>query len=60
MNSDLFSKYFDNSPILQIPGFTFPVEEFYFEETLQKLNRWNKHLVEQKMEEQHEVKKELS
>ncbi|XP_017885738.1 ATP-dependent RNA helicase DHX36 isoform X2 [Ceratina calcarata] len=34
LNSERFSKYYDNCPMIHIPGFTFPVEEFYLEDIL--------------------------
>ncbi|KAL0344834.1 UNVERIFIED_CONTAM: DExH-box ATP-dependent RNA helicase DExH1 [Sesamum radiatum] len=40
INADLFSKYFGNAPTIHIPGFTFPVEEFYLEDVLEK-TRYN-------------------
>ncbi|KAL0426591.1 UNVERIFIED_CONTAM: DExH-box ATP-dependent RNA helicase DExH1 [Sesamum latifolium] len=36
INADLFSKYFGNAPTIHIPGFTFPVKEFYLEDVLEK------------------------
>ncbi|KAJ1694012.1 hypothetical protein LUZ63_010710 [Rhynchospora breviuscula] len=36
INADLFSKYFNSAPIMHIPGFTFPVQEFFLEEILKK------------------------
>ncbi|XP_020576741.1 DExH-box ATP-dependent RNA helicase DExH1 [Phalaenopsis equestris] len=36
INADLFSKYFGNSPVIHIPGFTFPVEEIFLEDILEK------------------------
>lgn len=32
INAELFQKYFDNAPILHIPGFTYPVQSFFLEE----------------------------
>ncbi|KAK6126438.1 hypothetical protein DH2020_039826 [Rehmannia glutinosa] len=40
INADLFSKYFGNAPTIHIPGFTFPVKEFYLEDVLEK-TRYN-------------------
>jgi ATP-dependent RNA helicase DHX36 len=34
LNSEQFSKYFDDCPSIHIPGFTYPVEEFYLEDIL--------------------------
>ncbi|XP_034188287.1 ATP-dependent DNA/RNA helicase DHX36 [Osmia lignaria lignaria] len=34
LNSDTFSKYYNGCPIIHIPGFTYPVEEFYLEDVL--------------------------
>ncbi|XP_028549002.1 DExH-box ATP-dependent RNA helicase DExH1 isoform X2 [Dendrobium catenatum] len=36
INAELFSKYFGNSPVIHIPGFTFPVEEIFLEDILEK------------------------
>ncbi|XP_066139609.1 ATP-dependent DNA/RNA helicase DHX36-like isoform X2 [Euwallacea fornicatus] len=35
LNSEAFSKYYDNAPHINIPGFTYPVTEFYLEDVLQ-------------------------
>ncbi len=35
LNADLFSRYFFNCPKIEIPGFTFPVKEFYLEDVLE-------------------------
>ncbi|PNF28423.1 hypothetical protein B7P43_G16197, partial [Cryptotermes secundus] len=32
INAELFQKYFDNAPMLHIPGFTYPVQSFYLED----------------------------
>ncbi|OWM79027.1 hypothetical protein CDL15_Pgr003198 [Punica granatum] len=40
INADLFSKYFADAPMMHIPGFTFPVEEFFLEDVLEK-TRYN-------------------
>ncbi|XP_001604337.2 ATP-dependent DNA/RNA helicase DHX36 [Nasonia vitripennis] len=34
LNSEQFSKYYNNCPMIHIPGFTYPVEEFYLEDVL--------------------------
>ncbi|KAG8374049.1 hypothetical protein BUALT_Bualt11G0090500 [Buddleja alternifolia] len=36
INADLFSKYFGSAPTIHIPGLTFPVQEFYLEDVLEK------------------------
>ncbi|GKA13759.1 DExH-box ATP-dependent RNA helicase DExH1 isoform X1 [Tanacetum coccineum] len=36
INADLFSKYFGNSPTIHIPGLTFPVQELFLEDVLEK------------------------
>ncbi|KAL2327345.1 hypothetical protein Fmac_020772 [Flemingia macrophylla] len=36
INADLFSKYFANAPTIHIPGFTFPVAEYFLEHVLEK------------------------
>ncbi|CAN0359512.1 unnamed protein product, partial [Ectocarpus sp. 8 AP-2014] len=35
LNADLFSNYFSQAPKLNIPGYTFPVEEYYLEDALE-------------------------
>ncbi|XP_019627907.1 PREDICTED: ATP-dependent RNA helicase DHX36-like [Branchiostoma belcheri] len=35
LNADQFSTYFGNSPMSNIPGFTFPVEDLYLEDVLE-------------------------
>ena len=35
LNAQLFSRYFDHCPMINIPGFTFPVKEFYLEDVLE-------------------------
>ncbi|XP_067002715.2 ATP-dependent DNA/RNA helicase DHX36 isoform X2 [Anabrus simplex] len=55
LNAEQFSKYYNNCPCINIPGFTYPVEEFYLEDVLQMTNfqfkpsqmpvmGWKKHL----------------
>lgn len=34
LNADVFADYFGNCPVLNIPGRTFPVQEFYLEDAL--------------------------
>ncbi|XP_035741323.1 ATP-dependent DNA/RNA helicase DHX36-like isoform X3 [Vespa mandarinia] len=34
LNSERFSDYYNDCPIIHIPGFTYPVEEFYLEDVL--------------------------
>ncbi|XP_025987065.2 ATP-dependent DNA/RNA helicase DHX36 [Solenopsis invicta] len=34
LNAERFSKYYDNCPMIHIPGFTYPVQEFYLEDVL--------------------------
>ncbi|CAH0564481.1 unnamed protein product [Brassicogethes aeneus] len=36
LNSEAFSKYYDNCPHINIPGFTYPVEEYYLEDVIEK------------------------
>ena len=31
LHTDLFSAYFGGCPVVQVPGFTHPVEDFYLE-----------------------------
>ncbi|ESO94287.1 hypothetical protein LOTGIDRAFT_161510 [Lottia gigantea] len=37
LNAELFSQYFNGSPMLHIPGFTYPVEEFYLEDVMEMI-----------------------
>ncbi|KAK9505930.1 hypothetical protein O3M35_009886 [Rhynocoris fuscipes] len=37
LNADQFSRYFNNCPTVHIPGFTFPVREFYLEDVYNML-----------------------
>jgi ATP-dependent RNA helicase DHX30 len=32
INAELFQKYFDNAPMLHVPGFTYPVQSFFMED----------------------------
>lgn len=34
LNAERFSTYYDNCPMIHIPGFTYPVQEFYLEDVL--------------------------
>lgn len=36
INADLFSRYFGNAPTIHIPGFTFPIQELFLEDVLEK------------------------
>ncbi|XP_026330689.1 putative ATP-dependent RNA helicase DHX57 isoform X2 [Hyposmocoma kahamanoa] len=38
LNADLFSSYFEKIPILEIPGRTFPVEQFFLEDIMELTN----------------------
>ncbi|XP_046400420.1 ATP-dependent DNA/RNA helicase DHX36-like [Ischnura elegans] len=57
LNADKFSKYYDNCPFINIPGFTYPVKEYYLEDVLEitrftieegrasrEVEGWQKHL----------------
>lgn len=35
LNADLFSEYFENIPVLEIPGRTFPVQQFFLEDIME-------------------------
>ncbi|NXT42589.1 DHX36 helicase, partial [Pelecanoides urinatrix] len=37
LNAEKFSEYFDNCPMIHIPGFTFPVVEYLLEDVIEKL-----------------------
>lgn len=41
LRSEIFSKYFDNCPIVHIQGFTYPVEVNFLEDVLQQTNFFN-------------------
>ncbi|KAL3133848.1 hypothetical protein ABBQ32_008317 [Trebouxia sp. C0010 RCD-2024] len=34
LNVELFTNYFDGCPLLQVPGYTYPVQDFYLEDIL--------------------------
>jgi HrpA-like helicases len=34
LNAEKFSQFFGGAPILHIPGFTYPVQEYYLEDVL--------------------------
>ncbi|NXM57200.1 DHX36 helicase, partial [Illadopsis cleaveri] len=36
LNAEKFSEYFDHCPMIHIPGFTFPVEEYLLEDVIEK------------------------
>lgn len=36
LNSEQFSKYYNNCPQINIPGFTYPVEELYLEDVIER------------------------
>lgn len=38
MEAERFSQYFEGCPLLHIPGFMFPVKEFYLEDVLEMTN----------------------
>lgn len=38
LNSELFSEYFDEVPVLEIPGRTFPVEQIFLEDIIERSN----------------------
>ncbi|KAM8804835.1 ATP-dependent DNA/RNA helicase DHX36 [Eudromia elegans] len=73
LNAEKFSEYFDNCPMIHIPGFTFPVVEYLLEDVIEKLRyapestdrrpRWKKgfmqgHVSRPEKEEKEEVYKE--
>ena len=35
LNAEKFSKYLDDCPMIHIPGFTFPVTEYYLEDVVE-------------------------
>ncbi|KAK3120042.1 hypothetical protein QOZ80_9AG0680360 [Eleusine coracana subsp. coracana] len=38
LDAERFSKYFNGCPVIQVPGFTYPVKTFYLEDVLSILN----------------------
>ena len=36
LKAEMFSEYFGNCPMVNIPGFTFPVTEYYLEDILEQ------------------------
>ncbi|KAF7262750.1 hypothetical protein GWI33_004148 [Rhynchophorus ferrugineus] len=36
LNADAFSRYYNNAPHIHIPGFTYPVTEYFLEDVIQK------------------------
>ncbi|XP_030622208.1 ATP-dependent DNA/RNA helicase DHX36 [Chanos chanos] len=40
LNAEKFSKYFDNCPVVHIPGFTYPVKEYLLEDVVEMLRYW--------------------
>eukprot|EP00252_Welwitschia_mirabilis_P000323 TRINITY_DN10359_c0_g1_i1.p1 TRINITY_DN10359_c0_g1~~TRINITY_DN10359_c0_g1_i1.p1 ORF type:complete len:1207 (+),score=276.23 TRINITY_DN10359_c0_g1_i1:189-3809(+) len=48
IDAELFSKYFNNCPIIRVPGFTYPVRTYYLEDVLGFLkNGKSKRLVDE-------------
>ncbi|NXI33758.1 DHX36 helicase, partial [Sterrhoptilus dennistouni] len=39
LNAEKFSEYFDHCPMIHIPGFTFPVQEYLLEDVIEKLRQ---------------------
>uniref|UniRef100_A0A8D0B798 ATP-dependent DNA/RNA helicase DHX36 n=1 Tax=Salvator merianae TaxID=96440 RepID=A0A8D0B798_SALMN len=37
LNAEKFSEYFGNCPMIHIPGFTYPVKEYFLEDVIEKL-----------------------
>ena len=65
LNADAFSKYFYNCPKVSIPGYTYPVREYYLEDALEvTLFDLLKHLPQKPMQKwqkyRHKVKKRLN
>ena len=38
LDAEVFSRYFDRSPVIEVPGRTFPVQEFYLAEIVRMIN----------------------
>jgi len=41
LNAEQFAKYYGDCPCLNIPGFTYPVKEYYLEDVLE-ITRYSK------------------
>jgi len=41
LNAEQFAKYYSDCPCLNIPGFTYPVKEYYLEDVLE-MTRYSK------------------
>jgi len=41
LNAEQFAKYYNDCPCLNIPGFTYPVKEYYLEDVLE-MTRYSK------------------
>ena len=39
LNAENFARYYGNCPCINIPGFTYPVVEYYLEDVLE-MTRW--------------------
>ncbi|CAG0890725.1 unnamed protein product [Cyprideis torosa] len=39
LNAELFSSYYANAPMIHIPGFTFPVKEYFLEDALTEIGK---------------------
>ncbi|XP_041370241.1 3'-5' RNA helicase YTHDC2-like isoform X2 [Gigantopelta aegis] len=50
LNIDLFSKYFNDCPVIRVPGSLFKVEEFFLEDILKSTNYTNKKMEKYKRE----------
>ena len=42
IDTTLFSNYFNNCPIVEVPGRAFPVQEYYLEDCIQVLKYFQK------------------
>ncbi|XP_053315426.1 ATP-dependent DNA/RNA helicase DHX36 [Spea bombifrons] len=68
LNAEKFSQYFDNCPMLHIPGFTYPVKEYLLEDVIEALGyfpkdsdkrpRWKKRFMQWSMERPEKEEKE--
>ncbi|KAM8954331.1 ATP-dependent DNA/RNA helicase DHX36 [Pelodytes ibericus] len=68
LNAEKFSQYFDNCPMLHIPGFTYPVKEYlledviemlrYFPKNAEKKPQWKKRFMQGHMDRPEKVEKE--
>ncbi|KAK6644023.1 hypothetical protein RUM43_000288 [Polyplax serrata] len=50
LDTEIFSKYFNNCPVVNVPGRMFPVKEYFLEDVLKQTNYMTKAMVKVKKE----------